>query len=184
MNKFVFPKLVNALLGFSDRQLRELKALLRRPRSGSAVIKQIDSILELRAEERAIRSSSNKRPNPMISEQKWHVDSAALESSQIGHRLPDNLRSNLTAILENRRLFPGTKDVIQVVNTYFNCEFDYATFRKRGRKDLIQRCWSHLESLPGKHRKRMIGSFIRRFAAEFSDSDAYRDLFKILTGNE
>jgi hypothetical protein len=185
MKKFVFTKLVNALLEFTESDLRKLRLLLEDPRYGRSLIQQIDSIMELRYLERQRLKSGDSRSRHLPRDQEMQVGSDRARLGWDDSKRPsESLENSFVAILEDRVLFPGTKDVIHALNAAFRLPFDYAKYRRGGRRDLIRKGWSHLASMPQQRREQMMRNFLDRYLREFADSDAYRDLFKILTGND
>jgi hypothetical protein len=74
--------------------------------------------------------------------------------------------------------------VVEAVNSEFQCGLNYSDYRKRGRKDVIKKCLSHLSNLPERKQISLIKSFFAKVYQKHGELDQYRNFFRILAGYE
>lgn len=182
MTESVLTALVSALSRLSDSQLETLRHLLGRPRFADVLVRQVDSILAFR---RAVPKGDSLSVEMETETERIRTD--RVKSVRIITKPltkdPRHFRTALSNLLSDRMLFPSTKDVLQAVNDGFGFEFRYDDFKKSGRRDLIRRCWSSLERLPDRSRRQALKNFLDKYSTSGKAADAYKELFRILTGN-
>jgi hypothetical protein len=184
MSEKVLRKLIDSLFLFTNEELRTLKAILRQKKALDALTGQIETILILRESDgptrhSRVRESTSRRPIKEVED-----DTAAVEGKDLTNLSPGDLKDAFFKVLQNRELYPTTADVVEALNTHFGCDFQYRAFKKRGRKDLISKCWSFLDSLPDQDRGESLRKFFQEHQIKYSGSTGYQDLFRVLTDNE
>ena len=185
-NKYILSKLTNALNSFSDGDLRQLAALFSQPKVGEALVKLIDSTLALREAE---RKSKKRAQEITIHEAKPEKEAFRRKDQPIANSRRKNnamseLRDNFVTVLNDRTLFPSTKDVVEVVNETLDCGVRYETFYRRGRAALINKCIHHLDTFPKQQQLNMLKSFFSKIEDRPSGMEQYQRLFRLLTGDE
>lgn len=183
--KDVLTKLVSALNNLSDDDLHQLTALLAQPKANKALVKLIESTLALRYAERKSKSEIRK-PSYTVRRKDREIGSndANLVHNRLSVRSMDELKNTFVTFLEDRNLFPSTRDVVDVVNKALHRGIAYEDFRKRGRKDLIRKCWTYLTTLPRKRQIEMLKTLFYSIPKEPEGIKPYRELFKILARYE
>jgi hypothetical protein len=185
-DKYVLNKLVRALSNLPDNDLRKLASVLRQPGIGEELGKLIESVFALRKAERNIISHTDKKEEFATEVVRGRIDRANLNirDNHLFIRSIGDVRNTFETLLENKDLFPSTKDVVEAVNSEFQCGINYADFRKRGRKDVIKKCLSQLEKLPNGKQISLIKSFFYKVYREHGELEQYRKFFRILAGYE
>lgn len=177
---YIINKLFLALSDLTDNDLRRLLSILRRNDAITELAKVVESILSLRRIERpdAVRWQEGQDAESSLAGEGPSEKSGDNESPN--GRSFDELERAIQTLLDNRQAFPTTKDVVDVVNSEFQCGIDYDSYRKRGRRDVIKRCRADLQLLP----KRKQISLMKAFFQKHAEMDKYARLFKILAGYE
>ena len=170
-NDHVIEKLVHGLSRLSERELRRLVELFYRHDVAEAFREVVERMIVLRQAEEERRKSSalgrSRNRHPL----KRGVDVSSEEP----------LKQEFLIVLHDRDIFPSTKDVVDVVNDVFGLGLRYEDFRRRGRRDLIQRCWHHFQGMPVDERRRILRTLSRRSKAPSASSEGYHELFRILS---
>jgi len=189
----ISPKIINFLLGLDDSDLRQMRSLLAQPGVTEALTQQVESILALRRAERTVTLSKThegtSRRRDAVNTARGNLRTPAVKINggadvRVRGSSSARIKESLSAILENKQVFPSRKDVVDSVNAAFECKFDYSLLHKQSRRDVIRRCWSHLQSYPEGKRLAMIETFFQKYASVALQPDGYRDLFRILTRHE
>ena len=185
----ILEKFVSMLARFTDKELRELKTLFQNPNASHAIVNLIEGTLELRR-----LRSSNRSIARTVAQKKGEPARNDIEREEIPKRSVskgispiNNFSHRFAGILQSKKLFPSTKDVVKAVNESFSWGIEYEDFYKRGRRDLIQHCLGRLADIREDKRRRMIRSFVKDIRAKKGSEDLdrqYRELFKILAGDE
>jgi hypothetical protein len=185
-DKYVLNKLAEALTNLSDKDLHKLAAIVKHPAAVVELGNLIESILALRKTERNIISSTEKRKESKISagETRAYGTESNIKNDRFYIRSVEDVKKVFKTLLENRNFFPGTKDVVEAVNSEFQCGINYSDYRKRGRKDVIQTCLSHLANFPERKQISLIKSFFGKVYQKHGELDQYRNFFRILAGYE
>lgn len=185
-SEYVLNKLVDALNDLPDEDLVSLAALLRQPAADKTLAMLIENTLALREAERRSRTVSRKMP---ISPERHKAqllggNSKIISSHQRQIGSLKDVAGSLAKLLQDRNLFPSTKDVINAINGAFDLKINYEEFRKRGRRDLIQRCLSYVSELRESKQIDRLESFLKQIPQSRLEMDQYRSLFRILTRND
>jgi len=168
---YVIHKLISSLSRLSDRELHELADLFHRPDVGEVFGRIVEKTIYLRHVERNMRKRiTHRETRSMVTndQKQW-----------IGAK--KHTKDKFFAFLNDRSLFPSTRDVINVLNYAFQANFTYEEYRKRGRRDLIQKCWSKFENMSLIYRRRVLKLLSRRTVDHPHSSEGYHELFKILS---
>jgi hypothetical protein len=169
--EYVIEKLVSALRRLSDEELYALSQLLRYSDVAHIFGEIVDRMIRLRGIER------ERRPESRVLEgQNSRKPSRA---SRMGVTEP--VEARFFNLLNDRQLFPSTKDVVDVLNDVFNLGLRYEDYVKHGRRDLIQRCWNHLQAMPVNERRRLLRVLSERGESQSAGSEGYHELFRILS---
>jgi hypothetical protein len=171
-------KIANQLLALSNSELRSLKSVLTKPEGRHVILSLIEQILDLRATQKQKISERNLRQQHEISAASKVVPRQSTQSEYLS---TDDVKEAFISFFSDKNQFTSTQDVVNALNRAFNCHIDYKTFRKRGRRDVINKCWSNLLTLPEKKRTKILSTFFKEQANKKTYSDAYRELFRILT---
>lgn len=185
-NKYVLIKLVGALNTLSDSDLSRLAVLLKQPKVNEALVKLIENTLELRMAERTSRPDKRYEDASEVTEEQRTIErnSIGLRGDQVGVQAVEDVQSAFVTLLQDRSLFPSTKDVVDAVNRVFQWGIDYEEFRKRGRRDLINKYLHRLSLYPDNRRIKLLKSFFYEVSQKAVKVDKYSELFKILAGYE
>jgi hypothetical protein len=179
-------KLIASIHGFSDGDLLQLAEILEHPAESTSLQRMIREILALRKTER--KAGKEKSDIHVVKD-----DAELVADSNPAIQLPrfeafigsdENLKNMLFDILQDRGLFASTHDVIEAINSFFDCDLDYEGFRRRGRRDAIRRCWTQLLNLPKKERSELLRRFFEAIYGQEGDRRIYRELFKLLTNHD
>jgi len=186
IQEHVINKLIAAMYDFSDDTLRQLTEILEHPRECTLLQRRIREILALRRTERRTgKEKSNthvvKENVELVADSNPGIQSARFEAFS-GSDV--NLKNMLFDILQDRERFGSTRDVIEAINSFFDCGLDYESFRRRGRRDAIRRCWTQLLNLSKKERSRLLRRFFEAIYSQEGDKRIYRELFRLLTHHE
>ena len=170
-NEYVINKLVSNLGRLSDQELQELSNLFYEGDVAKAFAEVVEKIIYLRRAERqrSKKFFSTEANIPQRAERDRHISSG------------EPARDKFFVILNDRSLFPATRDVVEVLNNVFGLELQYENYRKRGRRDLIKKCWHHFEKMPIDKRRRVIQLLSNRSAHGTFRSEGYHELFRILS---
>jgi len=185
--KFLLTKVVDALNWFSDSDLYQLADLLNKPQSTKSLVKIIEKKLALRQTERIRKSELNKISTSKYRREKEAINRKRITAhdDQLSVASMQDILNAFVSSLEDKKIFPSTKDVVNMVNKTFHWEINYEDFRKRGRKAVINKCLSNLAFLPKQKQIRMLGAFFYDISfRRMGLKDQYLELFKILSGYE
>ena len=170
----------------SDKELRKFATLLSQPMVTRALISLIESSLTIRKAERT--SGSQKISTPPIRDSSVITSKSSkneVVQNGISSRMSvDEARRAFSTLLEDRDLFPSTRDIVDAINLHYDWQISYEKFKKRGRRDLIQICLSRLKTYSDIQQVKKTYLFIERLKTQHSGVDHYKNLFNILVGNE
>ncbi len=169
--EYVIEKLVSALHRLSNEELHALSELLRYSDIAYTFGEVVDRMIRLRELELE-RLPESRVPKEEIPRRFSRV-------RRMGVTEP--IEARFFDLLNNRRLFPTTKDVVDVLNDVFNLGFRYEDHLKHGRRDLIHRCWNHLQAMPVNERRRVLRALSERNQSQAPGSEGYHELFRILS---
>ena len=186
MDKYTLNKFVSLLNNLSDTDLQELGNLFAQPGVCETFSNLIRNTLELRKSERKSRNEIyDKSKTEEAQQAKTEIlKKVAVKSSLDSVMQADGIKTRFFSLLEDRKLFPSTRDVVTAINGEFDCDIPYKYYSKHGRKDIINKCWRHLSRYPRREQRKMIKDFVDRMLVTRSQKDEYRELFKILTNHE
>ena len=177
--------LLKAVSELNVSELRELLSLLKRADFHEAMKDIVENAIRLRRSERVHRSRRSKLqelPEQPEEDTRLHYQSLPLiHSDELAY---DQLKEYFCEILGDRTRFPSTKDVIKEIGNQLNIHLSYKDFRKRGRRDLIERSWSGLKRFPRQEQISRLRSFFSHNVRGDSEASGYKELFRILTRNE
>jgi hypothetical protein len=182
----VLDKLLNALSDFSDDELKSLARILEYPPGRRSLATVVRGLI-------GFREASRLSTPPAAAALPSKVGQRELREAflaQVSPSLPeqevtdDRLKRFFFRALDNRKALPSTRDVVDTMNRSFGCELEYERFRRKGRLAAMTKCWRHLLRLKKARRLSLLRSFFERVPSEDASSDAYRELFRILTSNE
>lgn len=184
----VVNKFISLLSHFSVKELVELRRLFQHTYATKAFLKILDGAIELRSFH-PINGSLVHAATPR-NETDWNdAKKSEIPKSNAKNifRKINGFSHRFADILQNKKLYRSTKDVVNAVNSAFNWEIKYEDFYKRGRRDLINHCINRLGDIEEGQRRKMIKSFLDGIRARknWEDLDRhYRELFNILAGDE
>lgn len=183
-NQYVLNKLVNALSILSDSDLRQIAHILKQPNVNEELAKLIESTLALRSAETGTRrrEASEAARKSRRDERKAKRNNLTAQDRHTPIDSMEDIQNSVVALLEDRKLFPSTRDVVDSVNKSFQCAIEYEKFRKRGRKPVIRKCLRHLSDFPIRNQIHLLRSFLHKVREESGALDQYRELFRILAG--
>ena len=184
--EYVVDKLVAALAGMSDLDLRLLASLLAERSVRTSLSTLLDRMIALRKaenESRRRRRATRQATLPYGSDE---VQNSVRPPAQHGRSQAQasELRSVFFGLLQDRDRYPSTRDVLDAMNTSFGMSLEYEKFKRRGRKDAITYCWSRLSDLGEVRRLRLLKRFLSGVATGPSEKDEYGHLFRILAKND
>ena len=170
-SEYVINNLVASLGRLSDQDLRDLSNLFYDGDVAKAFAEVVEKMIYLRQAERqrSKKFFSTEASVPRRAEGDRHT------------RPIEPARVRFFAILSDRSLFPATRDVVEVLNNVFGLGLQYENYRKRGRRDLILKCWRHLEKMPLSDRRSVLQSLSSRSEHGSFRSEGYHELFRILS---
>lgn len=185
----VLNKLFNTLGNLSDDDLRKLAELFRYQNTSKAFVKMIESALGFRDATHGNKMPLREQRAKHNSIEEFEVQRSAVYHEPVnyisrGRTSKKMLYAGVASALEDRDLFPSTKDVAEVVNSQFNCGIEYEDFQKRGRRDIIGKCMQNLRKLPEKDQYTLLRDFFHKIITDRSGMNQYRELFRILTSYE
>ena len=90
----------------------------------------------------------------------------------------------LAKLLNTKKLFPSTQDVLNALKDYFRCSLDYEDYRRRGRAPAIRKCLAHLAHMRHEHATELLSRFFQAVFGGPAPGSDYRELFRILTQHE
>ena len=169
--EYVVEKLISALPRLSDQELRALSDLFSYGDVAyifRVVVEQLIQMRNIERERYRDAVHAEERPPGRRSRPK------RLDASE-----PAEAR--FIALLNDRTLFPSTRDVVDVLNDIFGLGFRYEDHQKQGRRDLIQKGWNHLQRMPVNERRRVLRVLSQRDQSRVGASEGYRELFRILS---
>lgn len=168
---YVVDKLISGMGRLSDRELRNLADLFKQGNTAQVFAEVIENTIRLRRMER-------ERHNREYSDE-MHIDGRSRERERAFANEP--ARERFFAFLNERSLFPSTRDVVEVLNDVFELELCYEDYRKRGRRDMIRKAWHHFEGMEFRKRRRVLRVLSGRSAQSPHLSEGYHELFRILS---
>jgi hypothetical protein len=170
-NEYVIEKLISSLSHLSDRELHDLANLFYQRHVAEAFAQIVEKTVYLREAERHKRMPGAP----------YEIRIVERREGRGPVRRSEPARERFFAILNDRDLFPSTRDVVEVLNDVFELGFRYEDYRKRGRKDLIEKCWRHFEGMPLTERRNVLSVLSRRSTDDPFRSEGYHELFRILS---
>ena len=180
-NNYVVHELLAALAGLSNRQLRQLAAVFAKRDAGKAFSKAIEEIVLLREAERRTRKARSKQLQEVQSGREGLAGTTIVSPNEVRYYPKEVIKTRFYEVLNNRDVLPSTKDVIEVLRESFPFKFEYSEFRRRGRRDLIGKCWGYLEEMPSAPQRKLLETFFRRTYKGSIEGEGYQELFKILS---
>ena len=175
----IFYKFINSIEDWSEKDLKELSKMLAKPEALRSVSKLIDSaVLWKRAAKAERHNFVNKDSLRMNGEEDFYSNKTERKNKS-DFNLKE-IRETLITLLNDRSLFKNTKNVVSTINEFFHLDLSYEEFYRRGRRDLIQRALSFLNSLSEEEQIRLIKIFIESLPLYVTEKDSYKELFKIL----
>ena len=185
-NEHILNKLMTALNSLSDKELHQLASLFKQQEASQALIKLIESTLALREAERKSKSEIPKKPTEgkEFKGESREIDNVSIQNRQGGVHSMDDIRDTFVALLNDRNIFPSIKNVVKALDASFNWGIAYKNFWKRGRRDLIKKCLRNLDSSTEREQRKMLKFFLSRIEKQVGEMGQYRELLRILAGNE
>jgi hypothetical protein len=171
----ILTKFISMLGSFTDEELRGLVTFLENEQSRNALIHMVQNVTQIRNVHQDTYEHTNF--------QKSHGPGIAL-SEQLNNGTAEKVREMFFSYFSNKNHYQSVRDVINALNSSFKCQIDYDVNQKRGRRDVISKCWSALSKLPDEERFRMLSLFFKNEQHDDNLSAEYKKLFKILTRNE
>ena len=140
----------------------------------------------LREAERKSKSEIPKKPTEgkEFKGESREIDNVSIQNRQGGVHSMDDIRDTFVALLNDRNIFPSIKSVVKALDASFNWGIAYKNFLKRGRRDLIKKCLRKLDSSTEREQRKMLKSFLSRIEKQVGEMGQYRELLRILAGNE
>lgn len=203
-NKYLFINLIKALSNLDDQELRRLAAIISGPDAKKVLLQIINATLEFRNAER--KSNSLELKPPIIQNNLSLSESVNRKEDSINIRIKndnrrrtsdyerdvskngwdefENVKQELLIIFNNRKIYKSTKSVIDEIKESFSIKYEYENFYKRGRRDLLNNFLNDFSKLPVQTRKKMLKDFFQKYDKSDYDTNAYKNLFKILVGDE
>jgi len=184
-NRYVLQRLIEWLNKLSDSELEELSHLFSEPQVRTSLLAIIDNALSLR------RAEGGRRLQPEVRARDWGLGMPKREpsrvlggdaTSSVDHST--EVKQLFFEIFENNSLFPSRRDMLDAMNKAFNCGFEYRQHEKRGRKDLIIKCWNKLKDLPKEEQRKKLRALVSRISQTRTDRDDYKELFRLLVNHE
>jgi len=169
--EYVIEKLVSAMSHLSDQDLSSLAELFRCEDVAQVFREVVERMIHLRRIEQERRGESSLREE--------QASRSRARARRMGATEPAEVK--FLALLDNRTLFPSTRDVIDVLNDIFDLGLRYDDYQKEGRRDLIQRCWRHFQRMPLTERRRVLRALSQRSEGPSSTAEGYHELFRILS---
>jgi hypothetical protein len=178
-NKYVLQKFVKWLNTLPEVELNELADLLSEPKVSRSLIAIIKNTIGLRDFEH----NSTRR---LIVKDKGVGEKSRVmnisPSPNIGRF--DEVKRKFFEAFEDLSLFPTRKEIVKVMNGIFNCGLEYKNYKKRGRKDLIRKCWNQLSMLPKEEQHKKLKIFVDKISENNLGRNEYKELFRILSNHE
>jgi len=178
-NKYVIQKFIKWLNNLPEVELNELADLLSEREGSRSLVAIIRNTIDLRNYER----SSSRR---LISR-----DRGLGKESRVINRSPssnvgsvEEVKRKFFEAFEDLSLFPTRKEIINVMNGVFDCGLEYTNYKKRGRKDLISKCWNQLSRLPKEEQHKKLRTFVDKISENKYGRNEYKELFRILANHE
>lgn len=168
---YLIERLISAMTRLSDQELRELVDLFRYGNASEVFGEVVERMIYLRRIER------EKRLETTRDESQFSRQPATRSSTPMS----EPVKRRFFALLNNRTLFASTKDVVDVLNDVFNLGLRYEDYQRQGRRDLIHKCWRHLEQMPSDQRKKVLRALSQRRMEHAPGSEGYHELFRILS---
>lgn len=170
-NDYVVDKLISGMGRLSDRELRDLAKLFYQGDVAQVFAKVVEHTIELRRMER--KRHTKEHSNEMYYERNFGGRKHAIAS--------EPAREKFFAFLNERSMFPSTRDVIEVLNDVFEFEFRYEDYRRQGRRGLIQKAWHRFQGMEFRKRRQAIRALSQRSDQSPYLSEGYHELFRILS---
>lgn len=134
MTEIEISNLIRVLGKLPKAELVELVEILKSPAERSALAKIIDGVAAL-TKRSDVQIGYKQRPDRIMQSTLAHT-----RPDYSSHGRSENVRLLFTTLLSDRRVFPGTKDVVDAANRYLDIGADYERFKRSGRRDLIDYC--------------------------------------------
>jgi len=100
-----------------------------------------------------------------------------------GAQLRDGIRQKLRTALEDRAVFPSTRDVVRAFNEAFGSRFEYSAFCRHGRAPLVRKALRWFDGLTEERKAEGLKRLFHSGSAGGPRGDTYRQLFEILIRN-
>jgi len=184
-NKYIIQKLMEWLNNLSDSELKELSYLFSERDVRTNLLAIINNVLALRQAEAKRKSQPVARVKdwtPMMPKRQISRVVTGDATSSVDHST--ELKHMFFELFNDNSLFPSRRDMLDAMNKVFNCGFEYSQYEKRGRKDLIIKCWNKLKELPKDEQRKKLRTFVSRLPEDRADRDDYKELFRLLVNHE
>ncbi len=184
-NKYILQRLVEWLNKLSNSELEELSRLFSDPQVRTNLLAIINNVLALR------HAEGKRKLQPVVRARDWSSgmperEVSRLLGSDVTPRVDRSteLKQLFFEVFEDTSLFRSRRDMLEAMNKAFGCDFDYRQNEKRGRRDLIIKCWNKLKDLPREEQRRKLRALVSRISETRADKDDYKELFRLLVNNE
>ena len=184
-NRYILQKMIDWLIKLSDSELEELSYLFSQHDVRTSLLAIINNVLTLR------HTETERKLQPKVRARDWVPRAPKREvsgivsgdvTSPVDHST--ELKQVFFDVFEDTSLFPLRRDMLDAMNKVFNCDFEYSQYEKRGRKDLITKCWNKLKGLPRDEQRKKLRTLVSRISGERADRDDYKELFRLLVNHE
>lgn len=183
-NDYIIQRLISSLGSLSNRELYQLVDIFTKRNVAKIFSKIIHEIIYLREVENKIKRKHSLKSVPVRKRKEVLLSDGIVTPSEILQYPTEIIKNNFCEVLNNKSSLPSTRDVIEILNKSFPFNLRYESFRRRGRRDLIERCWKYLEETSSEKRHKMLTNFFRLTYKKSIGSEGYHELFRILSQNE
>jgi len=182
-NRYILQRLIEWLNKLSDSELQELSSLFSEPQVRTSVLAIIDNALALRhiEDKRKLQPAATDWPSRMP---KRGLGGVLRGDATLPVDHSTELKQLFFEVFEDTSLFPSRRDMLDAMNKAFNCGFEYREHEKRGRRDLIIKCWNRLKNLPRDEQRKKLRTFVSRISESKAGRDDYKELFRLLVNHE
>ena len=170
----VLTKLVRAMGDLDDTEVNTLVSLLRDPRAVSELELLLKSISRLRSRERAMKPSAISVAAPTA---ELVVKTRPLEPST------DDAEALVSAVFQDRALFPSVKDVVWAANKLLGCPISNENLNKSSRQRVIRKIRSSLQATSKRKRVKSVNALLDYVGDTSHEYEGYRELFRLLATN-
>lgn len=183
-NKYVLQKLIDWLNSLEDSELQQISNLFSEGEVRESLLALIGRVIALRKFEKRRTPQPHFGPKAFPnnkSKTEIRRTETVGEQTKVEHAL--DLKKAFYEIFENNNAFPSRKDMLEEMNKIFNCNIEYNQNSKKGRTDLISKCWNKVKDTPSDDLRKKLGNLIGRFHYS-PHNDQYKELFRILANHE